>query len=91
MTTDLAQGDPILPNHVVEESGRDRRRRTFEHGEDIIFTDTLFISDSEIPQEEEYTVLEFNTTDPSLWKQNMSNLHGRGSKLSRNFLIISRH
>jgi hypothetical protein len=81
MTTDLCQGDPIRPNHVVEETGSDRRRRTFENGEDISFTDTMFISDSKIPQEEGYTVLEFNTTDPSLWRQNMSNLRGRGSKL----------
>jgi hypothetical protein len=80
-TTKICQGDPIKPNHVVEESGDDKRRRTFEKGEDIIFTDTMFISDSAIPKEEEYTVLRFNTADDSLWRQNMSNLRTRGSKL----------
>jgi hypothetical protein len=79
-TTNLYQGDPIKPNHVVEESGKDWRRRTFEQGQDIFFTDTMFISDSAIPKEEEYTVLKFNTTEDSLWEQNMRNLRARGSK-----------
>jgi hypothetical protein len=40
----------------------------------------MFISDSAIPKEEEYTVLKFNTTEDSLWEQNMRNLRARGSK-----------
>jgi hypothetical protein len=65
---------------VIEEKGDDRRRRTFEPKEDIIFTDTLFISDSEIAENEVYSVLEFNITDPVLWRRNMKNLRTRGSK-----------
>jgi len=80
ITTNLYQGDPIKPNHVVEESGKDWRRRTFERGQDIFFTDTMFISDSAIPKEEEYTVLRFNTAEDSQWEQNMRNLRARGSK-----------
>ena len=79
------QGDPIRPNHAIVEMGsdrvgNDRRRRTFEQGQDIIFTDTMFISDCEVPQEDAYTVLRFRTADASLWKQNMSDLRSRGSK-----------
>lgn len=80
MTANVLQGDPVQPNHVIEEKGDAMRRRTFEADEDIKFTDTLFISDSEISQDEVYTVLEFLTTDPVAWRFNINNLRTRGSK-----------
>ncbi len=62
---------------MIEEKGEYLRRRTFDPEDEIAFTDTLFISDSEIAQDEVSTVLEFLTTD---WGLNMKNLRTRGSE-----------
>lgn len=72
----------MIANHSIDADYDRPRQRLFSCHEEIIFSDTIYTSDSH-PGEGRYTFLKYKTSNPVDWKLNELDLLERGSKFKR--------
>jgi hypothetical protein len=75
----------VMANHSIDADSDGLRERFFTPDEEIIFSDTIYTSDSH-PGNGPYTFLKYKTTNPADWKLNELDLLQRGSKFKPDHL-----